>query len=185
MFENDDIMQGLVDKYGELGFEQCLDPFVDLVRAIVGQQLSVRVADVIWGRVEKLLGDVTPESILEMAEEELRAVGLSWGKVRYVRNLANAVSFGDINMAAFGAMTDEEVIKSLTTVKGIGRWTAEMFLMFTLGRPDVFSHGDLGLRTAMRNLYDAHTRDEIEVVSHRWSPNRSLACLYLWKTLDN
>jgi len=153
------------------------DPFGTLVRSVVGQQLSVRAAASIHGRVEAALGGVTPQTLLRAAPEELRALGLSWAKVRTVQALAGAAEDGRVDFAHLAALPDEAVIHALTPLPGIGRWTVEMFLMFGLARPDAFSFGDLVLRQELARLYPVH--DPLAVV-HGWSPHRTLAARMLW-----
>ncbi|MBB5235710.1 DNA-3-methyladenine glycosylase family protein [Deinococcus budaensis] len=153
------------------------DPFGTLVRSVVGQQLSVRAAAAIHARVESALGEVTPERLLSADPADLRALGLSWAKVRTVQALAGAAREGRVDFAHLAALPDEVVITALTPLPGIGRWTAEMFLMFGLARPDVFSFGDLILRQELARLYPG--RDH-PVVVQAWSPQRTLAARVLW-----
>lgn len=164
--------------------------FHRLTREIVGQQLSVKVADVIYKRFEKLFENkpLTPEMILSMADQSLRDIGMSWGKVKYVKDLALKVKQNELAFDQFSKMTEEEIITELTKVKGIGRWTAEMFLIFNLGREDVFSFGDLGLRRAMEKIYGFEKNVSIKVFEplvEKWKPYRSYASLALWHSLDN
>jgi DNA-3-methyladenine glycosylase II len=153
------------------------DPFGTLVRSVAGQQLSVRAAASIHGRVVDSLGGVTPGTLLGARPEALRALGLSWAKVRTVRALAEAALEGRIDFPHLTSLPDEAVIGLLTPLPGIGRWTAEMFLMFGLARPDVFSFGDLVLRQELERLYPEAVL--IDVVAS-WSPYRTLAARYLW-----
>lgn len=164
--------------------------FHRLTREIVGQQLSVKVADVIYKRFEALFGNkpISPEMILGKTDQTLRDIGLSWNKVKYVKDLAQKTLNKELAFEKFAEMTEEEVITELTKVKGIGRWTAEMFLIFNLGREDVFSFGDLGLRRAIEKLYgfekDAKVKLFVPIVE-KWKPFRSYASLALWHSLDN
>lgn len=153
------------------------DPFGTLVRSVVGQQLSVRAAASIHARVEAALAGVTPETLLRAEPESLRALGLSWAKVRTVRALADAAQSGGVDFAHLAALPDEAVIHALTPLPGIGRWTVEMFLMFGLARPDVFSFGDLVLRQGLARLYPP--ADQALAVQS-WSPHRTLAARVLW-----
>jgi len=181
----DPVMAKLIAEHGEITITPSGDYFADLVSQIVGQQLSVKVAEVINRRVVDLMGgEVTPQNIQKLTDEQLRGAGLSTGKTKYVRNIAEAV---ENRMLDFDNLPvqDEDVIALLTQVKGIGRWTAEMFLIFSLARPDVFSHGDLGLKNAIGKLYGEKTRAEVEELAQTWSPFRSYASLYLWQSLDN
>ncbi|CAN5299217.1 DNA-3-methyladenine glycosylase [soil metagenome] len=131
------------------------DYFASLCSSIVSQQLSTRVANVIFERLLHLFPDqkLDPKKTLELSEAELRAVGLSFAKIKYIKDLSSKVLSGELQLENLPAMSNDEVIAELTQVKGIGKWTAEMFLMFTLGRVDVFSHGDLGLKKAIQKIY--------------------------------
>lgn len=157
------------------------DPFGTLVRSVVGQQLSVQAAASIHARLETALGGVRPETLLDASPESLRTQGLSWAKVRTVQALADAALCGRVDFAHLAALPDEAVITALTPLPGIGRWTVEMFLLFGLARPDVFSFGDLILRQGLTRLYPgATTRAEQEAVVAAWSPYRSLASRAFW-----
>ena len=185
----DPVMRGLIEKYGRLEFRvHQEDLFAEIVDCIVSQQLSGKVAAVIYSRFEGLFPEkkVQPEAILKIDDSKLRSVGISWAKVKYIKDLAGKTIDGTLQLAKLASLPDEEVIEHLTQVKGIGRWTAEMILMFTLRRPDVFSLGDLGLRTAVSQLYFVERSDviKIEEISRQWSPHRSLASRYLWKSLE-
>lgn len=190
--KKDPVMKELIDKYGEVsldgsyaGNENLL--FADLASSIAGQQLSAKAASTIWGRVEKRLGgEITPSKILAAEDEDLRQAGLSAAKAKYMKSLAKAVQDQTVQLDKLQNFTNEEVIAQLTTVKGIGRWTAEMFLMFALARPDVFSFGDGGLFSAMNKLYGGMlTRSKQEEIVEQWKPYRTYACLLLWESLDN
>jgi len=160
----------------------------DLCESIVSQQLSVKAASTIWSRTHAVVANWNnPEAILGAEAEELRGCGLSYQKVSYVKNIAQAVSDETLHIHDFDSMTDEEISRELIKVKGIGQWTAEMFLIFTLGRQDVFSSGDLGLKNAIKKLYkiDEVTPTIAGEMANKWSPYQSLACRILWKSLDN
>lgn len=165
------------------------DYFYQLCRAIVGQQLSTKAAATIWGRFIQLLPDqkITPEQLLQFQPDDLRQVGLSRAKVTYTQSLANAVQTGQLKLDQLDQLSDQEVIAQLTQVKGIGTWTAEMFLMFTLARPNIFSVKDLGLKRAIEKLYQVTnpTAEQLEQISLKWSPYRSYAAFALWYSLDN
>ncbi|HET6351833.1 MAG TPA: DNA-3-methyladenine glycosylase [Coriobacteriia bacterium] len=183
----DPVLAGLIDAVGPFDLELADDRFADLAGSIVSQQLSTSAARTIWGRFVELAGTVTPDSIERLAEEELRAVGLSGQKARYLKDLAQRVKSGEVDLDAFDEHSDEEVIVELTKVKGIGRWTAEMFLIFSLGREDVFAADDVGLQRAVRLAYGDTDADGGPSASERalaWAPYRSVASLYLWKALD-
>lgn len=166
------------------------DHFYSLVRAITNQQLSGKAADTIYSRILKLLPKekLTASEILKIKDQDLRNAGLSWSKVSYLKDLATRTVNNQIPLDSFENLTEEEIILELTKIKGIGRWSAEMFIMFHLARPDVFSYGDLGLRNAMQKLYklDKHPNPkEALEISNRWSPYRTYACRILWMSLDN
>ena len=161
--------------------------FEELVESIVSQQLSVKASDTIFGRIKDLLRSkkISPKSILKLNGEMLRGAGLSNAKVKYVKDLALKVNSKEIELENLKDLDDEDVINELVRVKGIGRWTAEMFLMFSLGRPDIFSLGDLGLRNAIKKLYNLEKPTDIEIlaISEKWSPHRTYACRILWRSL--
>jgi len=166
-----------------------VDYFASLCSSIVSQQLSTRVADVIWSRVLNLFPNKVPEPqhILDLSEAELRAVGLSFAKIKYMKDLASKVLSGELVLEKLPSMSNDEVIAELTKVKGIGTWTAEMFLMFTLARPDVFSKGDLGLKKAIQKIYglaEMPTEAEMLRYEEKWKPYRTYASRILWRTLD-
>jgi DNA-3-methyladenine glycosylase II len=159
-----------------------------LVRSIAGQQLSVLAARAIWRKLLAYFdGRVpTPREILDEDPETLRAAaGFSRAKVAYLRSLAEHVLDGRLELERLAELPDDEVIRELTAVKGIGEWTAQMFLMFTLHRPDVLPVGDLGVRNAARAAYGVETPDELRELGERWRPHRTRACLYLWRSLQN
>jgi DNA-3-methyladenine glycosylase II len=166
------------------------DAYQALARAIVGQQLSTKAAASIWGRVTELFGEHTPApaELIAIEPEKLREAGLSWSKVGFLKDLAERVEDGRLDLERISELSDEDLIAELIEVKGIGRWTAEMFLIFHLGRPDVFSGGDLGIRRAIQIAYrmeDLPDPTQMERISEPWRPHRTLACLYLWRSLDN
>ena len=166
------------------------DPFEAVARAIVGQQLSTKAARSIW---EKLLAQFggetpTPEALLRKRKQTLRKAGLSNAKVEFLRDLAKHVKDGRLDFDRIKDLSDEDVIAELIEVKGVGSWTAEMFLMFHLARPDVLSVGDLGIRRAVQIEYGMEELpgpEELERIAEEWRPHRTLACLYLWRSLDN
>jgi DNA-3-methyladenine glycosylase II len=163
--------------------------FAKLCREIISQQLAGKAARAIIGRFEALFGGrVTPARVLARSETELRVIGMSWAKARYVRDLANKVQAKDVRLGKLHDLPDEAVIAELTKVKGVGRWTAEMFLIFTLAREDIFSFGDLGLRKGFIRLYPlkrVHTKKAMERITGTWKPYRSYASLALWHALDS
>lgn len=163
--------------------------FVSLCNEIIGQQLSGRVADVIFERFKKLFpkGNISARHILKLKHEELRATGMSNSKASFIKDLAEKVITQTVRLEKLTKLSNDDVLDKLTKIKGIGPWTAEMFLMFTLGREDIFSHGDLGLRNAIKKLYKLEnpTKEEIESIAVKWSPYRTYACRILWKSLES
>jgi DNA-3-methyladenine glycosylase II len=161
--------------------------YAALVRSIAGQQLSVKAAQSIWNRLLERFGGhpPTPEQILADDPADLRAAcGFSNAKVRYLRSLAEHVLDGSLELHRLPELPDEQVVAELTAVRGIGEWTAQMFLMFTLHRPDVLPLGDLGVRNAFARHY-AETAADLATTAEGWRPYRTRACLYLWRSLDN
>ena len=191
----DDVMAKLIEEHGPLDLEarrrgRPADAYGALLRSIVGQQLSVKAARTIYERLLDLFDGTTPtpDQLLAADPEAMRAAGLSRPKVSYIRSLASHVVEGELHLGSLDEMSDTEVIAELTAVKGLGEWTAHMFLMFHLRRPDVLPVGDQGIRRAVERLYglegipDAAT---LERLGERWAPYRTLASLYLWHSLDN
>jgi DNA-3-methyladenine glycosylase II len=188
-------MARLIDDHHEivkadLKRERPGDAYGALLRSIVGQQLSTKAAATIYGRMLELFGGhaPTPKQLLEADPDTIRAAGLSRPKIAYLRDLAQHVEEGTLELERLPDLPDEEVSAQLTAIKGLGQWTADMFLMFHLGRPDVLPVGDQGIRRAvmveyrLRKLPDAK---RLEKLAKPWRPHRTLACLYLWSSLDN
>jgi DNA-3-methyladenine glycosylase II len=163
------------------------EPFFTLARAIVGQQISVKAAQSVWQRLLACVGEMTPHSVLARQRPALRACGLSDRKVEYIADLAQHFADGAIHVHRWPAMTDEQVIAELVAVRGIGRWTAEMFLMFSLLRPDIFPLDDLGLQKGIRLAYFKGRKVSLRTMQklgELWRPWRSVATWYLWRSLD-
>ncbi len=163
------------------------NPFHTLTRAIVGQQISVKAADAVWLRLESLLDAISPQQYLKLSEEELRNCGLSRQKIAYITNIALAFTDQTLKPQDWPTMDDEAVVKQLTQIKGIGRWTAQMFLIFHLHRPDVLPLADLGLISAINLHYGKGnnlSKAEIIELSQQWKPYRTVATWYLWRSLD-
>jgi DNA-3-methyladenine glycosylase II len=193
----DPAMAALIERVGEIDLatrlrrrkeERPADAYGALLRAIVGQQLSTKAARTIYLRVLDIFGGATPspEQLLEASEGDLRGAGLSGRKVEYIRDLAAHVLSGELELDRLEELGDEEVIEEIVAVRGLGRWTAEMFLIFHLERPDVLSGGDLGIRKAVQigyGLEEMPTPQQVVEIGERWSPHRSLASLYLWESL--
>ena len=186
---NDPVLNKLIKKYPKPHFEDRSEFLMrELIESIISQQLSVKAADTIFARFVGLFPDgefPTAKEILKMEDEKIRSAGLSFAKVTYVKSVANAFISDLIDIEKIRKQSDEEVVQELTQIKGVGRWTAEMILIFTMKRPDVFSIGDLGLRNAITKLYGIADRKEMIRLSENWSPHRSTACWYLWRSLEN
>jgi len=194
---SDPTMAALIERMGNLDLatrlrrrkeERPADAYGALLRAIVGQQLSTKAARTIYLRVLDLFDGATPspEQLLEASEEDLRGCGLSGRKTEYVRDLARHVLSGELELDRLGQLDDEQVIEEIVAVRGLGRWTAEMFLLFHLQRPDVLSGGDLGIRKAIQveyGLEEMPTPTQVIEIGEPWRPHRSLASLYLWESL--
>ena len=191
----DPVLRDLIDRIGvdSLGnrrIARSRDHYGALVRTIVGQQLSTRAARAIYDRLTARFGGraPTPEEVLADDPDELRTgAGLSHAKVRYLRSLAEHVLDGSLELGKLGRLSDEEVTARLTAISGIGRWSADMFLMFHLQRPDVLPVGDLGIRKAFQSVYGLTglpEAAEMERIAEPWRPQRSLACLFLWRSVS-
>ena len=183
----DPVMAGFVDLYSGDSLVSRGDPFGTLVRSIVGQQISVKAADSIWARFSSTLSAIEPDAVLAVSSEDLRACGLSARKVEYISDLARHFSSGQIHVNRWNAMSDVEIIAELTAVRGIGVWTAEMFLIFNQLRPDVLPLDDVGLQKAVARHYLAGERPDrrkLTEIGERWRPWRSVATWYLWRSLD-
>lgn len=183
----DPVMAGLITQYRGLTLASRGDAFQTLARSIIGQQISVKAAQSVWDRFAAAVGTMQPQRVLRLSVDELRGCGLSGQKVNYLRDLSARFAEGAIDVARWHGMDDEALIDELTEVKGIGRWTAEMFLIFYLTRPDVFPLADLGLQKAMQLHYNKGRKlseRRIMTLSRMWSPWRSVATWYLWRSLD-
>ena len=186
----DPILRDLMREHGPCGLAdaQHTDPFRALVSAIISQQLSTRAAATIKARLDAVVGSrLTPSRVAGVSDEALREVGLSRQKIAYLRDLCKRVLSGDLALDQLDQMSDEAVVQALTSVKGIGRWTAEMFLMFRLHRPDVLPVGDLGIVKAVQRAYGMRTvptPERLTKLGEQWRPYRSVACWYLWASLD-
>jgi DNA-3-methyladenine glycosylase II len=181
----------LIEQYGDCSLEPHTDYYRSLVRAIIGQQLSVKAAQTIYGRFLDLFdGDMpTPEQILKIDDESLRAVGLSYSKIKYIKDLAEHIVDERLDLDHIATLPNETVIEQLVAVKGIGEWSAHMFMIFSLGRTNILPSGDLGIRNAFRLIYglkdvpDTAKMLEISLQNH-WNPYQSIASWYLWKSLN-
>ena len=190
--EHDPLLAPIIMQHGLAKFEPHDDYYGALVNSIIGQQLSVKAAATIKQRFKDLFGGSlpAPEAILNTSHDELRTAGLSNAKANYIRDLAEHVLDGRIRFDKLPKQSNDEIIGELTDVKGLGEWTAHMFLMFCVGRLDVLATGDLGVRNAIRGLYgleDAPTPQQVIEIAeqYHWQPYQSVACWYLWRWLDN
>ena len=185
--ERDPILRALIDRFPGLALASRGDAFSTLARSIVGQQISVKAAHSVWEKLSHRLVDVTPTSVGRTRAATLRACGLSGQKAAYLRDLSRSFRDGTLDPARWDALGDEALVLELTRVKGIGRWTAEMFLMFHLMRPDVLPLADLGLQRAMRIHYNRGrtlSASRMRRIGATWAPWRSVATWYLWRSLD-
>jgi DNA-3-methyladenine glycosylase II len=186
--KSDPTIAAIIEKVGPYRMAYDEPQFHGLAEAIVYQQLSGKAAATIFKRLTDLTGiPMTPEGVLRLSERQMRDAGLSRQKLAYVRDLAEKTKSGKIEFSRLPALSDDEVIQKLTQVKGIGLWTAHMFLMFALRRLDVLPIGDLGIQAAMRKYYRKRRMPnpaEMEKIATCWSPYRTVACWYLWQILD-
>ena len=191
----DPVMERLIEEHGalvreDLRRERPGDAYGALLRSIVGQQLSTKAARTIYGRMLELFDGhaPAPKQLLAVDPDRIRAAGLSRPKISYLRDLAQHVEEGTLELERLPDLPDEEVSAQLTAIKGLGQWTADMFLMFHLGRPDVLPVGDQGIRRAVKVEYRLRKFPDpkrLEKIARPWRPHRTLACLYLWSSLDN
>lgn len=178
----------LIEKWGSCTIKRSprTNYFIDLLEAITNQQLSGKAASTIFGRVKGLFnGKINPEAILKLSDAELRGAGLSYAKVNYIKDLSSKIKIGELRINKLDKLPDEEIIKELIAVKGIGRWTAEMFLMFSLGRPDIFPVDDLGIRKGFEKV-TGKKFDKVmscNFAERHWKPYRTIVCWYLWRSL--
>jgi DNA-3-methyladenine glycosylase II len=191
LLRRDPVIAALIKRHGPCGLanRQHEDAFTALTHAIISQQLSTKAAATIARRFDALFdGRPTAVAVARLTDDQLRAVGLSSQKIRYMRDLSAKVADGSVPLDKVNELTDEDVILSLTQVKGIGRWTAEMFLMFRLHRPDVLPVDDLGILKAVQRAYGLRKMpkpDRLTKIGDSWRPYRSVACWYLWASLSN
>jgi DNA-3-methyladenine glycosylase II len=187
----DPVLAELFDRYPPVVLRPHTNYFQSLAEAIISQQLSGKAATTIVNRFRALFLGAdfpSPKQVLRKSDSDLRSVGVSGAKASYIKNLSMAIEDKTVHFADVSKLKDEEIIEMLVKVKGIGRWTAEMFLIFSLGRSDVFSFGDLGLRNAVKKLYGLRqdpSSNQLEKISSRWQPYRTCASLYLWASLNN
>ena len=190
LLKRDKKMQVLIKKFGRPDFNQGQDYFQSLLRSIVFQQLSGKAAQTIYERLVSLIpktSNLCPNEVLKLDKDEMRKAGLSSQKINYVRNLADYFDKNSLKKKDVEEMTDEEISKELTKIKGIGRWTVDMFLMFTLNRSDILPYKDLGIQKGIMkilNMKNLPSKKEMENCSRKWRPYRTIACWYLWRMAD-
>jgi DNA-3-methyladenine glycosylase II len=186
--KSDPVMAAIIERVGPCRIEYGPPEFHSLAEAIVYQQLNGQAALTIFKRFTALAGEpLTPAGIQKLTDEQMRSVGLSKQKSSYLRDMAERAARGQLNFSQLHELPDEEVIKHLTQVKGVGVWTAQMFLMFTLKRPNVLPTGDFGVQMAMKRHYNKRKLPkpaQMEKIARPWAPYRSIACWYLWKSMD-
>ena len=191
LLKRDKKMWVLINKFGRPDFSPKQDYFQSLLRSIVFQQLSVKAAQTIYERFVNLIpktSNLCPNEVLKLDKEEIRKAGLSFQKINYVKNLADYFENNAFQKKDVERMTDEEISKELTQIKGIGQWTVDMFLMFTLNRADILPYKDLGIQKGIMkilNMKNLPSKKEMENCSKKWRPYRTIACWYLWRMVDD
>ena len=183
--DNDIILSRVINKFDDLELISRGDIFFTLIRSIIGQQISVKAASTVWSRFTERVGNITPENIISVDLEELRSCGLSQKKAEYVTGISE--SWHEYSSFDWDEMDDGEIIEKLVKLRGVGKWTAEMILIFTLLRPDVFPIGDIGMIRGIEKTYNSGVKmsnDELYAISEKWKPWRTVACCYMWRTVD-
>ena len=183
--DNDIILSRIINKFDDLELISRGDIFFTLIRSIIGQQISVKAASTVWSRFTEKVGEINPKNILSVDFEDLRSCGLSQKKTEYVIGISE--SWHEYSLFDWNKMDDEEVIEKLIKLRGVGKWTAEMILIFTLLRPDVFPIGDIGMIRGIEKSYNSGVRmsnDELYALSEKWKPWRTVACCFMWRTVD-
>ena len=183
----DRVMKRLIPQFGDACLESRGDAFITLARSIVGQQISVKAAQAVWDRFAQLPGEMTPDGVLKLRVDDMRAAGLSARKVEYLVDLSIHFNSGAVHIDAWQDMTDEMIVEELVAIRGIGRWTAEMFLIFHLMRPNVLPLDDVGLINGVsRNYFSGEpvSRSDLREVGVAWAPYCSVATWYIWRSLD-
>ena len=183
--DNDIILSRIINKFDDLELISRGDIFFTLIRSIIGQQISVKAASTVWSRFTGKVGEITPKNILSVDFEDLRSCGLTQKKTEYVIGISE--SWHEYSLFDWNKMDDEEVIEKLIKLRGVGKWTAEMILIFTLLRPNVFPIGDIGMIRGIEKTYNSGVKmsnDELYAISEKWKPWRTVACCYMWRTVD-
>jgi DNA-3-methyladenine glycosylase II len=187
LVKKDRVMKRLIPQFGEACLQSRNEPFITLARSIVGQQISVKAAQTIWERFDLLSKKLTPAAVLKFKVDDMRAAGLSTRKIEYLVDLALHFDSGALHVKSWDGMDDEAIIAELVAIRGIGRWTAEMFLIFHMLRPNVLPLDDIGLINGISKSYfsgEAVSRSEIREVAAGWAPYCSVATWYIWRSLD-
>lgn len=185
LHQQDEIISQLITTYPQHPLQHTHhNPFETLVKAVIGQQISVKAATAIFDRLSTQLASISPDNLLKLSESQLRECGLSRQKINYLQNIASAFMDGFLTPEQWHEMNDEQVIKQLTQIKGIGQWTAQMFLIFHLQRPDVLPLKDIGLINIIKQYYGNLTLSQITELSKKWQPYRTVAVWYLWLSYD-
>ena len=187
LMRKDRVMKRLIPQFGDACLQSRGDPFVTLARSIVGQQISVKAAQAVWDRFAKLSRRLTPGQVLKMKVDDMRAAGLSARKVEYLVDLALHFDSGALQVSHWPSMDDEAIIAELVAIRGIGRWTAEMFLIFHLMRPNVLPLDDVGLINGISRSYfsgEPVSRSDVREVAQAWQPYCTVATWYIWRSLD-
>ncbi len=187
LMKKDRVMKRLIPQFGEARLESRGDAFVTLARSVVGQQISVKAAQTVWDRFALLPKKITAASVLKLRVDDMRAAGLSARKIEYLVDLALHFDAGAVHIQEWAAMDDEAIVAELTAIRGIGRWTAEMFLIFHLMRPNILPLDDVGLINGISKRYfsgDAVSRSDAREVAAAWTPFCSVATWYIWRSLD-
>jgi len=185
--KKDRVMKRLIPQFGKACLQSRCDPFATLARSVVGQQISVKAAQTVWDRFARLPELMTPQQVLRLKIDDMRAAGLSARKVEYIVDLALHFDQGALHVEEWAGMDDEAIINELVTIRGIGRWTAEMFLIFHLMRPDVLPLDDVGLINGISRCYfsgDTVSRSDAREVALAWAPYCTVATWYIWRSLD-
>ena len=182
--KTDEVMAGLIVSYPDAVLKNQGNPFSTLIRAVVGQQISVKAADAVWQKLEAQLETISPPQLLKVGEDVLKQCGLSRQKISYLIGIARAFEEGILTPNKWPQMSDHEVASQLMEIRGIGQWTAAMFLIFYLNRPDVLPLTDLGLLNAIQFHYGSTNKSEMLTLSQQWQPYRTVATCYLWRSLD-
>ena len=185
--KKDRVMKRLIPQFGQASLQSRGDPFVTLARSVVGQQISVKAAQTVWDRFARLPAQMTPEQVLRLKIDDMRGAGLSARKVEYIVDLALHFDQGALHVANWSGMDDEAIITELVAIRGIGRWTAEMFLIFHMMRPNVLPLDDVGLINGISKCYfsgETVSRSDAREVALAWAPYRTVATWYIWRSLD-